>query len=299
MGMNALEEFRQSVGPRGPVAVVGGRTRWQLGGSVDPQARLVAAPQGIEALDPSEMTVSLGAGTLLAALDEALAEHGQEVALDGPPGATVGGALAVGHDSLRRRRIGSARDVLLQADYVDAQGALIKAGGPTVKNVTGYDLCRLLVGSLGTLGFFGQVILRTRPRPEATRWLSGAASPQRFLTEIYRPATILWDGQQTAVCLEGYQEDVEKQAMKLHSLGLETSGPLCPMVLPPHRQRLTEGPLKSGTIADVGSSVLYAPQPAEAPMIAPEVQRVVDRLRHQFDPEGRLNPGRNPQRMST
>ena len=299
MGMNALEEFRQSVGPHGPVAVVGGRTRWHLGGSIDPQARLITAPQGIEALAPSEMTVSLGAGTPLDMLDKALAEHGQEVALAGPPGATVGGALAVGHDSLRRRRIGSARDVLLQANYVDAQGELIKAGGPTVKNVTGYDLCRLLVGSLGTLGFFGSVILRTRPRPEITMWLSGPTKPECFLTEIYRPATILWDGKQTAVCLEGYQEDVEKQAQKLHALGLETSSDLCPMVLPPHRQRLNGGPLKNGTVADVGSSVLYGPQPAEAPETTPGVQRVVDRLRHQFDPEGRLNPGRNPQRMST
>ncbi|SVD54871.1 uncharacterized protein METZ01_LOCUS407725, partial [marine metagenome] len=153
------------VGIDGPICVRGGGTRWVVGGAVG-GARVVSAPVGIEALEPAEMTVVVGAGTTVVDLAAALAEHGQEVALDGPVGATVGGALMVGWNPLRRGRLGEVADVLLQADCVGADGRVFIAGGPTVKNVTGYDLCRLLVGSLGTLALVGKVIMRTRPVPE-------------------------------------------------------------------------------------------------------------------------------------
>ena len=164
--MSGLADFRDEVGRSGPVCVRGGGTRWELGGPPAGGTREVRAPTGVVAFDPAEMTVVVGAGTPLADLAEALAEHRQEVALEGPSGATVGGVLAVGRSSLRRPRIGAVRDALLQADCVGADGALFTAGGPTVKNVTGYDLCRLLVGSLGTLALIGQGILRSWPAPE-------------------------------------------------------------------------------------------------------------------------------------
>ena len=125
------------------------------------------------------MTVAVGAGTTLAELTEALCASGQEVAMDGPPGATVGGTLVVGRSSLRRGRIGLIADTLLQADCVGADGALFTAGGPTVKNVTGYDVCRLLVGSLWTLALLGRVILRTRPLQEARLGMAGELPSSR------------------------------------------------------------------------------------------------------------------------
>ena len=100
------------------------------------------------------------------------------------------------------------RDALLQARVVTAAGTMVKAGGPTVKNVSGFDLCRLLVGSLGTLAFLGDVILRTRPRPAVQQWLAGAADPFAVRRRLYRPASILWDGVTTWVCLEGHPTDV-------------------------------------------------------------------------------------------
>ena len=81
--------------------------------------------------------------------------------------------MAVGRSGLRRLGYGPVRDALLQARYVSAAGELVKAGGPTVKNVSGFDLCRLLVGSRGTLGFIGDVILRTRPRARFEQWFRG------------------------------------------------------------------------------------------------------------------------------
>ncbi len=293
MGVSTLEQFRAEVGSDGPVAVVGGRTRWEVGGALADGCRLVRAPTGIAALDPAEMTVRLGAGTTLDELEAALTDHGQEVAVDGPPGATVGGSLAVGRDGLRRLRLGPARDALLQAEFVDGRGRLVKAGGPTVKNVTGYDLCRLLVGSLGTLGLLGEVILRTRPRPEASAWLAGPAHPDTVRSRCYRPASLLWDGTTTYVRLEGYGEDVDAEAASLADLGLVvTAGP---PAMPPHRHRYAaEGPMDG--IADLGSSVAYRAVPAPAPIVPAGIQRLAERLRAGFDPAGRLNPGRDPYR---
>src|SRR5206468_8580471 len=136
------------------------------GGPPSPEVREVRAPAGVASFEPAEMTVRCGAGTTVAELDAALAEHGQCVALPDWDGGTVGGVLAVGRSGVRRLGYGPVRDALLEARFVSAEGRLVKAGGPTVKNVSGFDLCRLLVGSLGTLGLIGEVVLRTRPLPE-------------------------------------------------------------------------------------------------------------------------------------
>ena len=94
---------------------------------------------------------------------------------------------------------------VLEVRFVTADGASCKGGGPTVKNVSGYDLPRLLVGSLGTLGFIGEVVLRTRPVPRC-RAVVRAATPtrSRSLRRLHRPAVILWDGTTTWLLLEGH-----------------------------------------------------------------------------------------------
>src|SRR5438309_4583185 len=211
-GRMDLKGFAAEVGGEGAVTVVGGRTQWDVGGSVDTSVREVQAPSGIVEFEPAEMTVRCGAGTTVAELDAVLGEHGQCVALSGDDGATVGGVLAVGHSGIRRLRQGPVRDVLLEARYVSAGGRLIKAGGPTVKNVSGFDLCRLLVGSLGTLGFLGEVVLRCRPLPATSRWLAGETDPFELFRRLTQPSSILWDGTKTWVLLEGHPADVDDQA---------------------------------------------------------------------------------------
>ena len=112
---------------------------------------------------------------------------------------------------------------MLQVRYVSAAGDVVKAGGPTVKNVSGFDLCRLLVGSRGTLGFLGDVILRTRPRARCSQWFVGAVDPFAAAARLYRPTSVLWDGTTTWVLLEGDERDV---AAQVAGLGLaETDGP--------------------------------------------------------------------------
>jgi FAD/FMN-containing dehydrogenase len=286
-----LKGFAEEVGAEGPVTVVGGRTQWDVGGSVDSSAREVRAPSGIREFEPAEMTVRCGAGTTVAELDATLAEHGQCVALAGDDGATVGGVLAVGRSGIRRLRQGPMRDVLLEARYVSADGRVIKGGGPTVKNVSGFDLCRLLVGSLGTLGFLGEVILRCRPRPAVSRWFAGEAEPFDLLHRLHQPSSILWDGTTTWLLLEGHPADVDAQTAVA---GLsEVDGP--PPLPTGGRRSMAPSALRTLTgafVAEVGVGVVHTADAAPLREVTPGVADLDRRVKHAFDPTGRLNPGR-------
>jgi FAD/FMN-containing dehydrogenase len=299
----AVAAFATAVGPpgAGPVTAVGGRTQWGIGRIVDaPEVREVRAPVGIVAVEAADMTVRVRAGTTVCDLDAALAEVGQTVALPAWGGATVGGVLAVGHSGLRRLGWGPVRDVLLEARVVSADGRVVKAGGPTVKNVSGYDLCRLLVGSLGTLAFTAEVVLRTRPLPPVERWLAGVGDPFALVERLYRPAAVLWDGTTTWVLLDGHPDDVAAQAA-LTSLA-DVDGP--PELPGPHRWSLrpSELPaLEAGSglvtgrfVAEMGVGVVHAERPPPPRPVDRHVVALHRRIKAVFDPTGRLNPGRDP-----
>lgn len=278
-----LSEFAEEIGSEGPVTIAGMSTR---GGPV-PGVRTVMAPVGVIAVSPDEMTVECGAGTSVAELDDALDAVGQSVVL--PPSGTVGGALAVGRSGLRRLGHGPVRDALLQARYVSAAGQVVTAGGPTVKNVTGFDLCRLLVGSHGTLGFLGTVLLRTRPRAAHEQWFVTDADPWATLGRLYRPTSVLWDGARTYVLLEGHPTDVHDQAT---GAGLRAADP--PVL--PTGGRWSVPPAAIGDVAgrfvaEIGVGVVHHEDPAPPTAVGPAVARVHRRLKDRFDPDGRLNPG--------
>ena len=160
------------------------------------------------------MTVRVRAGTTVADLDDALGEHGQCVAVPAFEGATVGGVVAVGHSGIRRLGWGPVRDTVLEVRYVSADGCLIKGGGPTVKNVSGYDIPRLFVGSLGTLGIIAELVLRTRPVPPCERWFTGEADPFALLHRLHRPGCVMWDGTTTWLLLDGHPDDVDAQGRR-------------------------------------------------------------------------------------
>ena len=281
-----LTEFAEEIGDTGPVTIAGLATR---GGPVD-GVRPVMAPTGIESIQRDEMTVRCGAGTPVAELDDALAAYGQCVAV--PPTGTVGGALAVGQSGIRRLGYGPVRDVLLQARYVSARGEVVKAGGPTVKNVSGFDLCRLLVGSRGTLGFLGDVIMRTRPRSSYEQWFTTTDDPWAIMRALYRPTSVLWDGSTTWVLLEGDPRDVADQAA---ATSLAASD--APVELPTGgRWSMRPADLASlpGTgrfVAEIGVGIVHHELPPPVHRADEAVVELHLRIKEQFDPTGRMNPG--------
>jgi glycolate dehydrogenase FAD-binding subunit len=117
--------------------------------------------------DAGDMTLSIDAGMPLRELEVFLRSHGQFLPLGVPcfETTTAGGVVASGIDSVLRQQYGTARDFLIGAEFVDGTGQLCKSGGRVVKNVTGYDLQKLLIGSLGTLGVITRVNFRTFPLP--------------------------------------------------------------------------------------------------------------------------------------
>ena len=284
-----LTAFADEVGATGQVTVTG------LGTRVGPVAgiRCVRAPSGVEWIQADEMTVSCAAGTPVDELAAALAEVGQRVAL--PDGGTVGGALAVGASSIRRLGDGPVRETLLQARYVGADGAVVKAGGPTVKNVSGFDLCRLLVGSRGTLGFIGDVILRTKPLPASSQWFVGSrqADPFQLRRTLYHPVSILWDGTSTWVLLEGDPADIAEQAL-LGRLTATDGPPALPSAyrwsLPSRELRCAPASVVGPFVAEIGVGIVHHCSPSPSRPADPVAEQLRRRIKGAFDPSGRLNP---------
>jgi glycolate oxidase FAD binding subunit len=168
----AARAMRALAADRLALAFVGGGTDLDLGA---PPVRLDAVLRTrrlarIREHAPSDQIVAVEAGMTVAALQRALAPHGQRLALDPPEPerATVGGVVAANAFGPRRTRYGSVRDLVIGVTVVRADGVVAHGGGKVVKNVAGFDLPRLLCGSLGTLGLVAEVVFRLHPLPEAS-----------------------------------------------------------------------------------------------------------------------------------
>ena len=158
-----------------PIRISGGDTRNDFMGDGDALSTL--GLNGIVDYVPGALTMVAKAGTPLSDIQQTLALEGQQLAfepsdykgvLNRPGHTTIGGVFATNSSGARRIQSGAARDYLLGLRFVDGQGALIKNGGRVMKNVTGYDLVKLVAGSWGTLGVVSEVSFKVLPAPEKT-----------------------------------------------------------------------------------------------------------------------------------
>jgi glycolate oxidase FAD binding subunit len=334
MVVTAVDTLCEAVAEATTVVPVGNRTHWEVGGRLTAGADAVevTAPDGIVTYDPADLTVTVGAGTTCHELADVLGAAGQECALDPrDPAATVGGLLATGVSGHRRLRLGPLRDRVLEVRFVTADGRVVKGGGPTVKNVSGFDLPRLLVGSLGTIGVLVQVTLRCQPQPAAAEWFATPADPFSLRRTLYRPSCIAWDGRSTHVLLEGVPADVDAERRRIGAPAERSPAPAWPDA--PHRGRISVRPSAVRDLADpldatgvrwlaeVGVGTVHVAATDERALArartaaeaaggwmlreagAPDLDgfgrplpnaQLAERIRSAFDPTGKFSPGRLP-----
>ena len=181
------DAVRWAVAGEAPLEVIAGGSKQTLGRPVQSAATLsLAAFDGIVDYQPSELVLTAQAATPLATIEAALEAERQMLAFEpadygpllrasggadlrAPGGATLGGALACNLSGPRRIKAGAARDHFLGMHAVSGRGERFKAGGRVVKNVTGYDVCKLLAGSYGTLALMHEVTVKVLPASERTR----------------------------------------------------------------------------------------------------------------------------------
>ena len=162
----------------GHFRIVGGGTKDFYGNPLHGEPLDVRALAGISSYQPTELVVTVRCGTTLAELETALAERGQHLAFEPPrftsssgASSTVGGMIAAGLAGPARGAAGSVRDHLLGATLLNGRGEVLSFGGQVMKNVAGYDVSRVLAGSMGVLGVICEVSLKVLPMPTATATL--------------------------------------------------------------------------------------------------------------------------------
>jgi glycolate oxidase FAD binding subunit len=151
-----------------PLSIRGAGTKRFCTGDIPGTPLDVTRHRGIVSYEPTELVITARAGTPLGEIEAVLAERNQMLGFEPPhfgPGATLGGTLACGFSGPRRPYAGSARDFVLGTEVVNGRGEILKFGGQVMKNVAGYDVSRLLVGSFGTLGVILEASLKVLPRP--------------------------------------------------------------------------------------------------------------------------------------
>ncbi|WP_394151962.1 FAD-binding protein [Loktanella salsilacus] len=225
-----------------PIAVRGGGTR---GVFARGEVLTTSGLSGVTLYEPGALTLVVQAGTPLAEVEAVLAAAGQRLAFeptdmrallgtDGTP--TIGGVVATNASGPRRIQVGACRDHLLGVRFVDGAGNIIKNGGRVMKNVTGYDLVKLLAGAHGTLGVMSEVSLKVLPLPQAVATLSIAgldadqalAAMSTALGSPYDVTGAAWVDGAAMVRLEGFSDSVsyrrDRLAEVLAPFGAVTAG---------------------------------------------------------------------------
>ncbi len=173
--------------------IEGGGSKNFYGGPLHGEVLSTAAYCGVIAYEPTELVITARAGTPLAEIEAVLAERQQMLAFEPPrfsPASTIGGVVAAGLSGPRRLQAGAVRDFVLGTKVIDGQGRVLTFGGQVMKNVAGYDVSRVMAGSLGTLGLIAEVSLKVLPVPVAEATLRFACDQAEGILRVNR-----WGGQ--------------------------------------------------------------------------------------------------------
>jgi glycolate oxidase FAD binding subunit len=220
-----IEQVEQALQSRSPLEIRGGGTKLFYGGAAVGRLLDLRDLRGISSYEPSELVVTARAGTPLTELETALAEKGQCLPFEPPrfaPGGTVGGMVAAGLSGPPRASVGSVRDHVLGLTLLNGRGELLSFGGQVAKNVAGYDVSRLMAGSMGILGVICEVSIKVLPFSVATATLSfecdAASAVQRHNSWASQPLPInamAWCDGQLNVRLSGAAAAVAAACDKL------------------------------------------------------------------------------------
>ncbi len=215
-----------STAAKRPLVAVGGGTTFQLAAQPN-ERRLKVATRGLDRVvefAARDMTITVEAGIPIARLDEILRGEGLRLPIDIPQWdrATLGGAVAADVSGPRRYGLGTFRDYVIGLAAMKADGQVFHSGGRVVKNVAGYDLCKLLVGSRGTLAILTQITLKLKPIPEALALVCAA-----FANVIDREAAVagLMLSKTRPVALDSLNRAAVQRLGSRLQLGIPTGGP--------------------------------------------------------------------------
>ena len=229
-----LQEFRERIASATAAGralrIRGNGTKDWYGQSLEGEVLDTTPYSGIASYDPTELVITARVGTTLREIGAALAEKKQMLAFEPPRFdglATIGGIVASGLSGPRRQAVGSVRDFVLGSVLMDGKGEVLNFGGQVMKNVAGYDVSRLLTGSLGTLGLILEVSLKVLPRPLAQHSLQFAMGEAEALHQLNvwggQPLPIsasCWSDGKLAVRLSGAQAAVDAAIARMGGAAL-------------------------------------------------------------------------------
>ena len=213
------ERIRAATADERPLRVRGAGTKDWYGQTLTGEILDTRAYRGIVSYDPAELVLTARCGTPLAEIEAALTERNQMLAFEPPHfglAATFGGCIAAGIAGPRRASAGAARDFVLGVTMINGRGEILRFGGQVVKNVAGYDVARLMAGSLGTLGLILELSIKVLPRPAAETTLkfemNGTDAVRKLNEWSGRPLPIsasAWRNGTLAVRLSGAESGVK------------------------------------------------------------------------------------------